>query len=112
MKLVVCVFIFFLSGCSKNIQIYQGYASFGPEVQSFVPCSSESEYWLSVDETDFPEFFKKYRGLVKDIYDPVYVEFEGEEVSKDDSAVLLEDYAHVLHMTNLLKMKNSNSQCN
>ena len=115
MRVFFSLILVMISGCSMTRaldgQVYSGYLSFGPEVQVFTPCDSNVEYWLSVEEKDFPVILNSYRNSTEKMYDLVYVQFEARMVANDSSAVLLEDFAYILNLSKLLKIKPFNNQC-
>lgn len=77
-KLSLLLMLGLLISCAEQDidQIYQGRYYWGPEVNSFTPCNSESSYWVSYNWAGM-EMSNYYKENATAAYQPMYLEFRG-----------------------------------
>lgn len=83
---------------AANTHVFKGLYSYGPEIRTFVDCSSDINFWV-VDSSKNLELSYSNFNFEKP-YEPVYIEVEG-YLTAVDTAVAQSDFDSTLVVTKL-----------
>ncbi len=104
MKLAIFCSIAIVSvGAIASPPEWEGLYTYGHEVNSFIPCGSHQDYWV----TSSPETARQLRDFVRqhttEIYQPVYLRFRG-QVSAEKGDGFAADYDGLMHIQEVITL--------
>ncbi|WOH38325.1 hypothetical protein RI844_03570 [Thalassotalea fonticola] len=89
--------VFTNNALANTEQVYKGIYTWGPEVHSFKPCDSTTDYWVSFDWAGI-EMQRYYKANKTNPYQAMYIEFRGQILNEKVDG-FANDYAGLIRIS-------------